>query len=152
MNKWWILVLALFIIMVMGVVLLVVVPSPAKAPSNTASGTPVTTNDLSDTIVVDSPMQGGAVASPMTITGKARGTYYFEASFPVTLVDASGKVMARGHAQAQSDWMTTDFVPFTAALTFVQPGPGTHGTLKLMNDNPSGDPAKQKELDIPVMF
>jgi len=93
-----------------------------------------------------------AIASPLAISGKARGSFYFEATFPVKLEDAHGNVLAQGHAQAKSDWMTSDFVPFTATLTFVQPAPGTVGTLVLMNDNPSGDPANQKELDIPVVF
>jgi hypothetical protein len=47
--------------------------------------------------------------------------------------------------------MTTDYVPFTATLTFTAPATHT-GTLILTNDNPSGDPKKQKELDIPVEF
>ena len=158
MHKGWLAVLALLIVIIIGLVLLVAIPaSTVNAPAPIASSTPITatttvTNDMSDTIVVDTPKSGAAIASPLTVTGKARGTFYFEASFPVKLLDANGNVIAQGPAQAQSNWMTTDFVPFTAKLTFVQPAPGTHGKIVLMNDNPSGDPAKQKELDIPVTF
>ena len=64
-----------------------------------------------------------------------------------------GGVIAHGHAEAQGDWMTSEYVPFTATLTFTQqPSPGLAGTLILKNDNPSGDPTKEKELDIPVTF
>jgi hypothetical protein len=154
MKGWWMFVSALLVVIIAGTVILVVIPSPtANAPTNpsTSSGQ-ATTSPLADTIVVDSPKQGAAVASLLTVTGKARGSYYFEASFPVKLKDANGNVIAQAPAQAQGDWMTSDFVPFTVTLTFTQPAPGTVGTLVLMNDNPSGDPAKQLELDIPVTF
>ena len=151
MKGWITLTVALFIVIVLGVLALVLIPLPkiAQAPAPTRTAT---TTDMSDMIVVMSPQQAVAVASPLIIIGKARGSWYFEASFPIELKDASGAVIAQGHGQAQGDWMTTDFVPFTATLTFVQPAPGTVGTLILKNDNPSGDPANQKELDIPVQF
>ncbi len=161
MKKWWILVAVLLIIIIVGTAMLVLIPAPmAQAPTTATVNTPVTTatttpvaaNSLADTIVVDTPKQGASVTSPLTITGKARGTFYFEASFPIKLKDANGKVLAQGTAKAQGNWATQNFVPFTAKLAFAQPAPGSKGTLVLMNDNPSGDPTKQKELDIPVIF
>ena len=86
------------------------------------------------------------------ISGNARGRWYFEASAPVELQDAQGNVIAQGHITAQGDWMTEDFVPFTATLTFTKQPAGSTGTLVLQNDNPSGDPARGFELDIPVKF
>jgi hypothetical protein len=159
MKKWWMLVAVLLVIIIIGVIILVVVPAnTANAPTTTtdnsqATTTPVTTpNPLADLIVVDTPTSGAAIASPLVVTGKARGTFYFEASFPVKLKNASGSVIAQAPAQAQSDWMTADFVPFKVTLTFPAQPAGSKGTLVLMNDNPSGDPAKQLELDIPVTF
>lgn len=100
---------------------------------------------------VDVPLPNASVQSPLTISGKARGSWYFEASFPVILLDGSGKTLAQQPAQAQSDWMTSDYVPFTVTLTFAKPSTAS-GTLILKNDNPSGDPAKDKILRIPVTF
>lgn len=111
----------------------------------------VPTNDLSDVIQVTSPVVNATVASPMTITGKARGSWYFEASFPVQLIDANGQILAQAPAQAQGEWMTTDFVPFKLTLPFKKPYTVT-GTLILHNDNPSGDPVRDKEVRIPVRF
>lgn len=90
------------------------------------------------------------ISSPITITGEAR-KWYFEASFPVELVDGNGKQLAIGPAQAQGDWMTADFVPFTITLTFPKPTTST-GTLIFRNDNPSGLPENQEEYRIPVRF
>ena len=42
-------------------------------------------------------------------------------------------------------------LPFTAQLEFSAPTTAT-GTLILKNDNPSGDPAKDKQLTVPVKF
>jgi hypothetical protein len=107
--------------------------------------------DKTDLITVDSPRPNDTIKSPLTITGKARGNWYFEASFPVKLTDADGNVLASAPAQAKGDWMTTEFVPFTVTLTFATPTSAT-GTLNLLKDNPSGLPEKDDALYIPVNF
>ena len=72
-------------------------------------------------IVIDAPIPGATVTSPLTVTGRARGPWYFEASFPVILKGPGGAVLATVPAQAVGDWMTTDWVPFTATLVFTPP-------------------------------
>ncbi len=107
--------------------------------------------DKSDLIQVESPRPNAEVVSPMVIKGKARGTWFFEASFPVKLVDANGKVLAQMPAQAIGEWMTPEFVPFNFSLAFATPT-AEMGTLILMKDNPSGLPEHDDELRIPVVF
>lgn len=102
-------------------------------------------------IQVSSPHANAVIQSPLTVTGEARGTWYFEASFPVRLLDGNDNEIAVVPAQAQSDWMTEDFVPFSATLTFAKPATPT-GTLVLEKDNPSGLPEHAAELRIPVRF
>ncbi len=104
-----------------------------------------------DLVHVDAPLQGAKITSPLTITGRARGTWYFEASFPVRLLDANGKELVIAPAQAQGDWMTTEYVPFSVTLTFVKPTTPT-GTLILQKDNPSGLPENEDSVSIPVTF
>lgn len=103
-------------------------------------------------IMVSVPLPGANVASPFQVTGQARGPWYFEASFPVTLKDSSGAVLVQTIAEAQSDWMTTDWVPFVATLTFPPQPAGSTGTLILRKDNPSGDPQYDDSRTIPVVF
>lgn len=91
------------------------------------------------------------VKSPLTVTGQALGNWFFEASFPVELLDGNGKSLLMVPAQAQGDWMTSSFVPFSVTLSFAQPITAT-GTLVFRNDNPSGLPENQKELRIPLRF
>ncbi len=105
----------------------------------------------SDMIRVDTPKADETVTSPLTVSGAARGHWYFEADFPVKLYDGAGSLLAAVPAQAQGDWMTEEFVPFTATLTFDPPQTGT-GTLVLEKDNPSGLPEYAASVRIPVTF
>ncbi len=107
--------------------------------------------DKSDLIRVTTLAPNDVVKSPLTVAGEARGNWYFEASFPVILKDGQGNEVTKGIAQAQSDWMTTNFVPFTVTLTFTPPV-STTGTLVLKKDNPSGLPQNDDELIIPIQF
>lgn len=131
------------------------VPSVATTtpttPTSPVTATP-TPSAFADLIVVASPTKDQKVSSPVTVTGKARGTWYFEASFPVEIHDASGKLIGQGPAQAQGDWMTTEFVPFKATITFTAQPAGSHGTIVFKNDNPSGDPARDQQVSVPVQF
>jgi len=104
-----------------------------------------------DLVHVNVPLPGAKVGSPFTITGRARGNWYFEASFPVRLFDANGNELALKPAQAQGDWMTTEYVPFSVTLTFVKPTTPT-GTLILQKDNPSGESQFDDSVSIPVIF
>lgn len=109
---------------------------------------PITYKNL---ITVYSPLENYAVSSPLKITGAARGNWYFEASFPVRIFDANGKELGVIPAQAKSDWMTTEFVPFEAVLDFQNPTT-EKGTLVLQKDNPSGLPEHDDSISIPIRF
>ena len=104
-----------------------------------------------DLIVLDTPQPNQAIASPLTLAGRARGSWFFEATFPVVLLDAAGNTVAQGHATAQSDWMTTELVPFKVEVTVTMSysGPARLAPLK---DNPSGLPEHDDSLEIPIVI
>ena len=107
--------------------------------------------EKADLIQVSSPRPNEIVKSPLLVKGEARGYWFFEASFPVRLLDDQGQVVASGIAQALSDWMTENFVPFEAELSFSTPE-SEKGTLVLEKDNPSGLPENSDQLRFPVYF
>jgi hypothetical protein len=109
-------------------------------------------NELNNLIHLNNPRPNQVISSPLVIQGEARGGWFFEASFPVILTDWDGLIIASGVATAQGDWMTNDFVPFTATLTFKNPTYKNNGSLILKKDNPSGLPENDKALEIPVIF
>ncbi|MFA5076449.1 MAG: GerMN domain-containing protein [Patescibacteria group bacterium] len=106
---------------------------------------------ISDQIQVIAPATGATVTSPLEISGQARGTWFFEASFPVKLLDSSGQVLASGLAEAQSGWMTTDWVPFIASLNFTV-AQSSDGVLVLAKDNPSDLSANDAVVQIPLQL
>ncbi|MEK7585579.1 MAG: Gmad2 immunoglobulin-like domain-containing protein [Patescibacteria group bacterium] len=105
-----------------------------------------------DNIIVTAPVMGQKIDSPLSVTGAARGPWFFEASFPIELLDGGGAVISRGLGTAQAEWMTTDFVPFIANLTFPSQISGTVGKLILRKDNPSGLPEHDDSVTILVRF
>ena len=110
--------------------------------------------EKTDLIRIDSPRPNQTVKSPLVITGEARGNWFFEASFPVFLTDWDGRIIAEGIATAKSEWMTTEFVPYEATLTFLLDDEiySNRGTLILQKDNPSGLPEHDDALEIPVLL
>ncbi len=105
--------------------------------------------EKTDLIMIASPRPNETVSSPLEISGEARGTWYFEAEFTVRLYDSAGNEIALGIARAEGDWMTEEFVPFNATLTFSEVASGK-GTLVLEKSNPSGLPEHDDELIVPL--
>lgn len=107
-------------------------------------------------IRLTNPRPNEKIKSPLLIKGEARGYWFFEASFPLFLVDWDGKIIAEAIATAKDDWMTEDFVPFEAVLEFKIPDNigdfSNFGTLILQKDNPSGLLEHDDALEIPISF
>jgi hypothetical protein len=104
-----------------------------------------------DLIVVENPRAREEISSPLFISGKARGYWFFEASFPIELVDENNNLIAQTIAQAKGEWMTEDFVPFEATLNFVNPK-ANKGFLIFRKDNPSGLKEHYDELRVSIIF
>lgn len=109
-------------------------------------------------IELNQPTESAVISSPLTIQGRARGQWYFEASFPVVLTNWDGEIIAEGNAQAQDNWMTEEFVPFRAELRFNSPYQSgdpefmQNGNLILQKANPSGLPENDDALEIQIKF
>jgi hypothetical protein len=148
-----VIIFAVIIVVLLGVLIFIPAKAPEGPPGSTATSTiPQPAISADGHVSVTTPHAGDVVSSPVTITGTVTGGgWFFEASFPVKVIDADGAVLGRGQAQAHSDWMTTGTVPFAATITFTAPHSGT-GTIVLAKDNPSGMPQNDMSLAIPVRF
>ncbi len=117
----------------------------------TGTSTNGVSSDKSNLIVADSPQPNATVSSPIRISGKARGNWFFEASFPARVFDANGNQLGVVAIQATGDWMTTEFVEFEGSLPYSMPTSQT-GILVLEKDNPSDLREFDDSIVIPVRF
>ena len=152
----------LLILIIAGVAVWALMGEPVFAPStatstpqentggNTGTTTATTTaaDQLKARVVVDAPKSGAGVPKTFTVTGKAPGPWYFEASFPIEVRNASGTVLTTGIATALSEWMTTEDVPFKADISVT--GYTGAATLVLKRDNPSGLPQNDASVSMPI--
>jgi Immunoglobulin-like domain of bacterial spore germination len=129
--------------------------NPVQAPQHPGPSAATSTVSPDGHVVVLLPKPGDLIASPVAIEGTVTGGgWFFEASFPVKVLDANGTVVGQGIAQAggaPGSWMSTDTIPFSALVTFSAPSTAT-GTVVLMKDNPSGLSANAMEFSVPVGF
>ncbi len=148
---WWTIIIVLFLV-IAGLTYVLVSTSAATPPITATSTTPVatTTQPLSARVVVTSFSAGASVPKVFTVSGRAPGPWYFEASFPIKVVDANNNFIGQGLAQAQSDWMTVSDVPFSATVTVT--GYSGPATLVLLKDNPSGMPENDDSVSIPIVI
>lgn len=125
-------------------------PEPINPVNNVDIGNAEEKKDL---IRVSSPKPNDVIKSPLMIKGEARGNWFFEASFPIKLINAEGEEvpLSQGYIMTAEEWMTTDFVSFEQTISF-PPQKAGKGKLILMKDNPSGLPQFDDELVIPVLF
>jgi len=111
---------------------------------------------LSDWILFDDFYQWKSISSPFTVTGFAKGNWFFEASFPIVVVDWDGRIIGQGIATAKDEWMTEKFVPFEGTITFEKPTGAEErlrrGAVIFRRDNPSDLPENDAALEIPVYF
>lgn len=101
-------------------------------------------------VILEHPQPGQVVSSPLTVSGKAKGPWFFEASLPIRLLDDKGQTIAVVPAQAEGEWMTENLVPFKAVLDFQTSA--TSGYLVVSKDNPSGLPENDASVRISVRF
>lgn len=102
-------------------------------------------------IEVENPAPEEKISSPTEISGRARGTWFFEGSFAVFLYDEDQNEIAVAIATAQEDWMTEDWVLFSATLKFDTPE-SKKGTLIFKKSNPTGKAKFDDSIKIPVKF
>lgn len=109
-------------------------------------------NCTSDRVVVEAPLPGSTVGTPLEVRGRARGAWFFEGEIRLELLDADRDVVARGYATAQAEWMTRDFVPFIGGLRFENLPDDRPGVLVVRNNNPSENRDLDEILEIPIRF
>lgn len=102
-------------------------------------------NASANDIVIELPYPDAVTGKEFSVIGRARGSWFFEGSFPLEVLDENGKSIAVGYAQAEGEWMTTEFVPFKGEIKVPESYIGK-AVLVLKKDNPSGIPEKDASI------
>ncbi len=110
---------------------------------------PTYVNASANLIQVELPYPGAVTGKEFKIIGKARGYWFFEASFPFELRTPEGNILGGGVATADGEWMTEDFVNFTAEMQTPSAFTGP-AILILRKDNPSGLPENDASISFPI--
>lgn len=139
-----------FIFIVIIVIVVIVLTALVFDWGRNSDTTQMITQEAS--VKLDSPKENEGVKSPIKISGQAKGTWFFEGSFPVELMDTDRNILATSFATSTEDWMTENFIPFSATLEFTKPTSTKHVLLVLKKDNPSGLKEKDESISIPLIL
>jgi len=106
-------------------------------------------NASTDLITIELPSPGAVTGKEFSVIGKARGFWFFEASFPIQVLDKNGNVLVNTFATAEGEWMTESFVPFKVTIKAPETYTGP-ATLVLLKDNASGLPEHDASVSFPI--
>lgn len=141
--------LILTVLTCVGIILTYTVKKPAS--TNPMTQKAAETKVETPKIIVDYPKPNDIVTSPLIVRGRARGTWFFEGDFPVTLYYGVGEDFVDTYATAKGDWMTEDYVEFEAVIDFPVP-PTNDGLLDLKKNNPSDLEENNESVQIKIRF
>lgn len=113
--------------------------------------TTVDHDPLAVPVELDAITPHAVITSPLRVTGKAPGSWFFEANIGLSILDENGAEIARGHAEADGSWMTTQPVRFVGIIEFVVP-PGATGYIEIQKDNPSDLRELDASVRVPIRF
>lgn len=123
----------------------------SKQNQQTPSSSFSTNTSLGQDIQIFSPQPQQLIKSPLFISGKAIGPWFFEAEFTAEIYDNHNNLLGKTILTAKDNWMTENFVPFEGILNFTPPLTSL-GKLKFLSANPSGLQENQKVFEMPVKF
>jgi hypothetical protein len=131
-------------------------PVPAATPADAPRATSTAVANIGHSLEVSEPSPNSRVTSPLRISGRAQGMWFFDGKLAVQLLDAAGNLIAESAAEARppagGNRTAPEFTAFALTLEFQTPTTTPAGLLILRNHNPSGDPEQDIIFAIPVKF
>jgi hypothetical protein len=126
--------------------------SPKDGSQQNLVSVPVTVSAEQPAIVVNSPLCGAKVSSPVTVEGTASAEV-FEAAVVVVVKDSQGQELARANviADMQNATGTPPRGPFSANLSFTPPAGSEQGTIEAFTTSPK-DGSVVDLFSVPVML
>lgn len=124
-------------------------PDPNVSPTPSIVPSPFPTHQ---SISITSPKPGSIISQRVTIVGKAKGSWFNEGRFPVFVLDEEDKEVGSGSAIAQVDiFSSEEYIPFAATIS-LDPDKSSPGSIKFVQDSPSGLTGNEFTYQIPVFI
>ncbi len=102
-------------------------------------------------VSLNQPELGAQIESPVTVQGKAPGTWFFEAALPVEIETAGGQILAEDIFITEQDWMTDELLDFEINLDYSDPEVN-FGFIKVIKNDVSDIPRNKHFFYWPVRF
>lgn len=102
-------------------------------------------------LILDNLKNNDLINSPLSISGKVDSNWFFEASFPVKILDNNRNIIKETTATTKEDWTKDGQISFNVNVEF-DPKDFISGFMILRNDNPSGLKENIKSLEVPIKF
>lgn len=126
--------------------------TPKQKESATAS-THTFTSAKGAKIELDNWSKDGMITTPFVLTGRVPGNWSFEGTFPIDIIYEGDIGLPGTTAKLESDWMTSELVPFTATLQFDERTRESNDVMIMLRKaNPSGNPENDDSLALKVRF
>ncbi len=106
--------------------------------------------EIPSLVKVKDPKKNSVIGEAFDLKGEARGYWYFEGQFPVSVIDDTGYIVAQGTAKALGDWKTTSMVPFEVHIDVTSIARSEAGIIKIIRDEQKGSNAQY--VEVPVIF
>lgn len=104
-------------------------------------------------LLISAPESGQLISSPLVIKGRVSGSWFFEASLPISLVDSNDLVIAKHYVSADGEWMTSNPVSFSGEISFtINEETTDSGYLIIHKNNPSGLSENDGAIKMPIRF
>jgi hypothetical protein len=110
--------------------------------------------DYSD-VEIKTPFANSEITNTLIVKGAIPGTWYFEASAHIRILNSSYQEIAFGSIQALSDWMTTQRVPFEFTTSTASLNYKGNATVIVESENVQGGEEGErliKRIYIPVII
>jgi uncharacterized protein YxeA len=102
-------------------------------------------------VSLSQPKLGDQIESPVTVQGKAPGTWFFEAALPVEIETADGQILAEEIFITERDWMTEELLDFEISLDY-DDSDANFGFIKVVKNDVSDIPRNKHFFYWPVRF
>jgi hypothetical protein len=107
--------------------------------------------DAAEYATVEAPAANARVASPLTVSGAAPASWFYDEQFDAILLGEDGTVYGQASAHAPANWTGQGPTPFTAEFAFTVSA-DTPAAVILQEQSMNGEQDEPLEVRVPIVL